>query len=194
MILAPNFVNQLTVIEALAKNIPLTHKLYVKEHPTMIGRRPRGFYQEIKRFPNVRLISASENSFRLIRGASLISVITGTVGWEAIMMGKPVITFGDCFYAHLGFSESCSDLNQLARQIRHLLYERGFVSQETHRKRLLLFLTALFEHSFSFQIKALWPEKPFQPNHLPPESVKAAQTIADQLAKAINTYYAEYVS
>lgn len=191
MIFAPNFVNQLAVVEALAKNIPMTHKLYVKEHPTMLGRRPRGFYEEINRFPNVRLISAGEDNFRLIRHADLVAVITGTAGWEAIVMGRPVITFGDCFYADLGFSERCSDFNQLGHQIRRLLFERGEIDQKAHKQRLLLLLTAVFEQSFSLSVQTLWPKKALQLGRLGETELMTAHTIADHLAEAIVTFYAE---
>jgi hypothetical protein len=190
MILAPNFVNQLVVVEALAKNIPLTHKLYVKEHPTMLGRRPRGFYEEIGQYPNVRLIQAGEDNSRLIRHADLVTVITGTSGWEAILMERPVITFGDCFYADLGFSERCSDFNQLGQQIRHLLFERDELGQEMHVRRLLLFLTAVFEESFPLSEHILWPQRPLRPDQLGELELNTARTIADQLATAISNFNA----
>lgn len=185
MVQAPNFVNQLLIIEALSKNIPITHKLYVKEHPIMGGRRPIGFYKEINRFPNVRLLKANEDNYSLIRNADLVAVITGTTGWEAIMMGRPVITFGECFYVNLGFSERCSDFNQLGQLIHRLLYDRDRPNPKTREKRIKLFLAALYELSFPLSDKALWPSKPLQPGGLGQTEQITARVIAEQLASAI---------
>ena len=187
MILAPNFVDQLAVIEALAKNVPFTHKLYVKEHPSMLGRRPRGFYSEVKKYPNVRLLDTSESSHRLIRNADLVAVITGTVGWEGILMGKPVITFGQAYYGALGLSERCSDLSKLGLQIRRLIYEGG---ERTNRERVLLFLTALFERSFPLSTHVMW-RKVLEPGQLSEEDLATAGTVADELAAAIERVLTE---
>jgi len=187
MILAPNFVDQLSVIEALAKNLPFTHKLYVKEHPSMLGRRPRGFYTAIKKYPNVRLLSSAENSLRLTRNADLVAVITGTAGWEGILMGKPVITFGQAFYTPLGFSERCSDLSKLGLQIRRLIFEP---KESADRERVMLFLTALFERSFPLSTYIVWREL-LQPGELSDEDLETAGTIADQLAMTIEEVMAE---
>jgi hypothetical protein len=186
MILAPNFVNQLTIIEALAKNIPLTHKLYVKEHPSMIGRRPRSFYKEVTQYPNVRLISYAENSMRLSRHADLITVITGTAGWEAILMGQPVMTFGRSFYTALGASEQCSDFNQLGDQIRRLIFED---TEQVDQERIMLFLTALFESSFSLSTHIMW-KKNLRPGKLDDEALTTAHKLADHLAATIECFYA----
>lgn len=190
MILAPNFVNQLTVVEALAKNIPLTHKLYVKEHPSMIGRRPHGFYETIKKYPNVRLISSAENSLNLTRYADLVTVITGTAGWEAILMGKPVLTFGESYYTALGASQKCSDLDLLGDQIHRLIFDK---TDQVEESRILLFLTALFECSFPLSTKVLW-YKQLQPGQIDDEALKVAHKIADQLAATIESFYAQDAS
>jgi hypothetical protein len=90
MVLSPAFTDQNALIDLLASRIPLTHKLYVKEHPTMIGRRPRGFYERIRRHANVRLLNPLFDSMTLTRRADLLASITGTAAWEAILMGRPV--------------------------------------------------------------------------------------------------------
>jgi len=187
MILAPNFVNQKTVIEALAKNIPMTHKLYVKEHPAMVGRRPRGFYEAVKEYPHVRLISSAESSMNLARHADLVAVITGTAGCEAIMMGRPVITFGRSFYTALGIAERCSDFHQLGEQVRRLIYEGN---RKWDRERILLFLTALFEQSFSLSTRGVWP-RDSGPGQLGDEAMSMAHSIAEHLAQAIESFHAD---
>ena len=109
MVLAPDFTDQLALIDRLAMRIPLSHKLYVKEHPTMIGRRPVGFYDRIRRHVNVRLINPLVDSMELTRRADLLASITGTAAWEAILMGRPVLMFGESYFSHLGLCHRLTD-------------------------------------------------------------------------------------
>jgi hypothetical protein len=98
LVLAPYFLNQLALIEDLAKSLPAGFRLYVKEHVVSRGRWPISFYESIRRVPGVRLLSHAEDGIALIRGASAVAVITGTMGWEGLLLDKPVITFGRVFY------------------------------------------------------------------------------------------------
>ncbi len=45
------FVNQLDLIEKIAKSLPCDYKLYVKEHRRNYSKRPSGFHKEIKKYP-----------------------------------------------------------------------------------------------------------------------------------------------
>lgn len=98
LILAPYAVNQIAVIENLAKTLPVDHVLVVKEHKASLGRRPFGYYAAIRRLPNVRLVSPYLDSHTLIQRSSAVCVISSTVGWEALLYEKPVITLGDVCY------------------------------------------------------------------------------------------------
>jgi hypothetical protein len=98
LIVAPYTVNQIAVIENLAKTLPIDHILYVKEHKASLGRRPLGYYNAIRSIPNVRLISPYVDSHDLIKRSSAVCVISSTVGWEAILYEKPVITLGEVCY------------------------------------------------------------------------------------------------
>jgi hypothetical protein len=98
LILAPYAVNQIAVIENLAKTLPIDHVLCVKEHKASLGRRPLGYYAAIRRLPNVRLVSPYLDSHELVKRSSAVCVISSTVGWEAILYEKPVVTIGDVCY------------------------------------------------------------------------------------------------
>ena len=49
LLYAPFATNQINIIKNIASSLPLHYKLYVKEHPSMMGYRPRRFYKEIKK-------------------------------------------------------------------------------------------------------------------------------------------------
>lgn len=75
--------------------------LYVKEHTSMIGRRPDSFYAALSRRYNVRLIHPSVDTFDLIKNAKATLTVTGTPAWEAFLLGKPSIVLGDVFFENL---------------------------------------------------------------------------------------------
>ena len=138
LILAPYYVNQIATIENIAKAIPSGALLYVKEHISSFGRRPLSYYRRIKRISNVRLLSPFEDSHRLIRNALASIVLSSTVGWEALLYGKPVIALGDAFY-------NCSGLTYTAKHVGDIpaLTERYVLNHRPDEESLLRFVVAL---------------------------------------------------
>lgn len=98
LVLGPYAVNQVAVVENIAKTLPIDHRLYVKEHKACLGRRETGYYRRLREIPNVRLISPHADSHDLIKQSSAVCVISSTVGWEALLYEKPVVSIGDVFY------------------------------------------------------------------------------------------------
>ncbi len=92
------YVNQIEVIRWLAMSLPADMMLVVKEHPWMVGKRTMGAYRKILNIPRVRFADPARDARGLIQGAAMVGVITGSVALEAAMLGKPVLTFGDCPY------------------------------------------------------------------------------------------------
>jgi len=92
------YVDQIALLQDISKSLPIGYRLYVKEHVSSKGRRPIEFYNAIRNIPAVRLLGPDEDTWSLIRGAGALAVITGTMGWEGALFGKPVISFGDVFY------------------------------------------------------------------------------------------------
>ncbi|MBL77066.1 MAG: hypothetical protein CL763_09125 [Chloroflexi bacterium] len=101
--LAPFYTNQITVIENIAKALPIEYKLYVKEHPLMYARswRDIAIYRTLMNMPNVRLIHPSFSSDELIKKSKLVMTISGTASIEAGFHNKPSIVFSDNTFSHL---------------------------------------------------------------------------------------------
>ena len=111
--IAPFYTDQLMVIRAIAQSLPLHYKLYIKEHPMMLNKRKRSYYKELLKIPNVVLVDTNLKSFDLTVQSKLVITITGTVGWEAALLGKPVITFGNIFYNNAPSVKKCHGLEDL---------------------------------------------------------------------------------
>jgi hypothetical protein len=88
-------------ISYLSKHIPSDCQLYVKDHVSMWGRRPAYFYQNLSMLYNVKIIDPAVSTFDLIKAARATLTVTGTAGWEAYLIGRPVVVLGDVFYNFL---------------------------------------------------------------------------------------------
>lgn len=154
---APMWVDQRIIIEALSKSIPVDWIIYVKEHPQNLICRARelGFYDELKKYPNVRLIKPDSNFFDAIKNAQLIVNTTGTTGWQAIQYNKPLINFAENFYDMLDLSVYCSDIERLSVEIHRAVELSQEASEEERRRRIACLLTALRKHS-------LWVDHPWK--------------------------------
>ncbi len=95
---APFYRDQLYLLENIAMCMPIEYKLYVKEHPGSIGIRSVKYYKRLRKITRVKLIKTDTDSYTLIDNSTVITTITGTAGWEGLMCGKPVVTFGHRFY------------------------------------------------------------------------------------------------
>lgn len=152
MVLAPMHVNQIHVIEALSKSIPLSWNLLVKEHLPMIGKRPAGFYDQLLRIPGVYLLQPWENNFDLIQNSRVVCTITGTAGWESLVLGKPTVVLGNAPYTVLEEGMVlCPDLSRLPQAIQTALS-----IQPADPQRILLYAAAIFRLSFPFPSNLLW--------------------------------------
>ncbi|MCC6217539.1 MAG: hypothetical protein IT376_21960 [Polyangiaceae bacterium] len=98
LVQAPYYLDQAALIEDLAKSLPAGHRLWVKDHLSNRGRRPLAELRRIRDTFGVRLLGPDVDGWELVRGAAAVAVITGTMGWEGLLLGKPVVTFGDVFY------------------------------------------------------------------------------------------------
>ncbi len=98
--LAGPWVDQELIVGLLADCLPEGVELYVKEHPKQtILSRGLGYYSRLTGRRNVHLVSRDTDSFVLTDHALAVATCTGTAGWEALIRGKPVLVFGDIFYA-----------------------------------------------------------------------------------------------
>ena len=93
-VLSPEHSNQYATVLELALSLPSDALLVVKEHPYQIGRRPAHYYEDLLELPNLVMVHPDEPSLELIRRVALVCVITGSAGYEAAVLGKPVVHFG----------------------------------------------------------------------------------------------------
>lgn len=99
MVRAPFFMDLPTVVRNCAKCLPAGMKLYVKEHPNMVGVRDSSFYDELRRLPHVRVISPSVNSTDVLEHAEVTISINSSVGLQSLIHEVPVVTLSNPNYS-----------------------------------------------------------------------------------------------
>lgn len=100
------FEDQLLVLEILHESLPKGWIIIVKEHPRQFQKhdfqkhsfRSLEFYRKIASFSSVYLCPMHIPQGELIEGAQLTATITGTGGWESLMVNKPTFIFGNAWY------------------------------------------------------------------------------------------------
>jgi hypothetical protein len=101
--------DQTLIVDLLAAMLPPGWKLYIKEHPWQLqsfGRgemqRSEAFYTSITRHANVVLLTRDADTSLMVQGARAVATVTGSVGWEALCTGVPVLLFGAAWYRDCG--------------------------------------------------------------------------------------------
>ena len=123
-----HYANQLFAIRELALGAPPGWKVLVKEHPFTFENEfsPRyrniELYQAIEAMEGVQLMSLEYDPYTLIDKSQAVATLTGTVGFQAICRGRPVIAFGYAAY-HAAYGVVSPghdfDLKQYLRKINN---------------------------------------------------------------------------
>ncbi len=153
LLLSPFYFDQIELIKYIARSLPLEYKLYVKEHPAMVSKRARSYYKKLLKIPNVRLIHHKTPGFEILKHAKLVTAITGTTGWEAGLVGVPVVSFGEVFYNALSFVKRVHNIEELPQVIRQQLFHFHY-----DEKEMADFVAAVLAESVPFDFSKLWYE------------------------------------
>ena len=119
--LVPHCADQVALVRQVAGTLPEGIDLVVKEHPLSIGRNRLQMLAALKRIPNVRLVEPHVSSVKLARGARAVVVISSTVGLEALLANRPVLTLGKPFYAGYGVTIDVDDFYDLPDALTDVL-------------------------------------------------------------------------
>ena len=117
------FRNQIETVRNIAASLPVGWKLVVKEHPNSMGYRSQGYYRKLREIPNVELLGPTVDTNEVVAGSDLVFVVFGTIGLEAVMKEKPVITFCETPYGSFPdyMVRFVDNLSILSSEIRDLL-------------------------------------------------------------------------
>ena len=148
---SPFYKDQLWLAKQIANSLPVYYKLYIKEHPAMVGFRPRKYYEELKKIPNVKLIHPALVSFNLTINAKIVLTPAGTAAWEAALFKIPAVTFGNAFFNVLSSIKQCRAIGDLSQIISGQLYNFHYSEEE-----IVDLLTAIFKGTVELDLVKIW--------------------------------------
>ena len=117
----PHCRDQVSLVEQVADALPVGYDVVLKEHPMSIGRNSIRLLRRLRRRQNVRLVQPYTSTHELIRESAAVAVISSTVGLEALLYEKPVLTLGDPFYAGFGVTVDIDSFAEIAERVPELL-------------------------------------------------------------------------
>lgn len=149
--LSPEYFTQMSCIATVARDLPAGVVLAVKETFAGIGRRPAEFYRQIDEFKNVVLVDTLELGLDVVKEAAAVATITGTGGFEAAILGKPVISFGrHNQYGILEHVHVVEDERHLKEKLADAVETRSR-RRENRERQGRRFLAALLRVSFDLE-------------------------------------------
>jgi hypothetical protein len=132
----PHCYDQASIIEQVAEALPHGVEIVLKEHPMSVGRNRLAMLRRLKRIPNARLVKPHTSSHDLMRRAEAVIVISSTVGLEALLYGRPVLTLGQPFYSGYGVTVDVDSFREIREAVPAVL------RSQPDRERILRFLGA----------------------------------------------------
>ena len=150
---APLFTNLFELIRQIAISLPSELTLVVKEHPFMLGRRKVKYYEKLQSLPNVKLVNSSILTNEIINNdkCELVTVVSGTSGFEAALLGKKVIQFSDAFYKVLPNVKILTDITKFTEEYKKM---KSFNEEITIKT-----LSKLYENSFELSYSLAYRKK-----------------------------------
>jgi len=136
--------NQIEAIRLFSHNLPVGLKLVLKEHPWAIGKRPLSYYRKLLEIPNVMIAHPSLKSRELISNARIVTIIASSIGFEALILKKPVVVLGRTPFNFLPVSmiRDADNPDNLGYEIRDLLEHYKY-----NEAALLSYISAVIKES-----------------------------------------------
>jgi hypothetical protein len=111
--------NQFALVENLLKCLPENQFLVVKEHPAQAGFLMQKSWRKLKkRFPNLKLVKAEVSSKDIILRSKVVVTLVSTAGFEAVLLGKPVIVLGKIYFDFFEGVNYCATFEEVYELLR----------------------------------------------------------------------------
>jgi hypothetical protein len=113
--------NQYYAVELVCSTLPAGYRLLVQEHPRNAGRRPDRYHRDMSRLPNVVLVDPSDDAGKYLTHAALVITDDAPAGWQAFLLGRPVIALADNACAEAGLVHRVRNPEELASTVVDIL-------------------------------------------------------------------------
>ncbi|WP_081136819.1 capsular polysaccharide biosynthesis protein [Halomonas sp. BC2] len=108
--------------------------VYIKTHPEVSAGAKQGYLSSWPDHPRIEMLRQAVNPVSLVKQMDRVYVVTSTLGFEALLEGKPVSVFGMPWYAGWGATD---DRQQNNRRTRVRTVKELFAAAYWHYTRYL---------------------------------------------------------
>ena len=123
--------DQYDLIREVSRALPSDVCLYVKPHPHYSGIDVTfSNLSKIRSLRNVKVIKPDTPTVDLIKQSKAVITVNSTTGFEALILGIPVVTFGHDFYCKEPFCYVVRDRNAMAQTFTDALSGRHAPKRE----------------------------------------------------------------
>jgi hypothetical protein len=119
--LRPHCADQEALIARLVAALPAGVQVVVKEHPMSIGRNSIRMLRRLAGDERIRVVDPYTSSLELVRRSIGVATVSSTVGLEALLYEKPVLTLGRPFYSGYGLTLDADGAEGIQERAAELL-------------------------------------------------------------------------
>ena len=120
--MAEAFVDQYLMAKIILATFPEDVHIYIKEHPNQtVGGRPSHYYKLFPASTRVTFIATDFSSKTLQEHSLAIATVVGTVGFEALWLGKPSLVFGNAYYRNAPGAFHVSTIEEASHAAQQIL-------------------------------------------------------------------------
>jgi len=145
---ATGYLNQQGIAQALSAALPAGFKLVIKDHPRSEGINPPEYYSKLLELPNIIVMHPTFSNAHIFAKTALVVTIAGTLGFQRLIQGKPVVMFGRKFYECIEGVIRVSDMNDLPYMMKKILVQNEVPDSEIIRKSVYCFIGALLKNRY----------------------------------------------
>jgi capsular polysaccharide export protein len=80
-------------------------QIWIKTHPDVVSGKKQGYFGKGLHHPRVRVLAEDISPLSLLEQVDKVYVVTSQMGFEALMLRKPVVCFGQPWYAGWGLTD-----------------------------------------------------------------------------------------
>lgn len=82
------------------------HEIWIKTHPDVLTGKKKGYFSEAAiLYPHIKFIIDNVAPLSLLKHVDKVYTVTSHMGFEALLLGKEVVTYGQPWYAGWGLTD-----------------------------------------------------------------------------------------
>ncbi len=175
--MSPLDFSQLSTIASVSRDLPPDCIFLIKENFIGMGRRPKDFYKQILSFKNVVMLDPSMKGVQIVQKSDLVVTMTGTIGFEGAVFGKPVLSIGKHnfynFIDHVFCVERAEDQGRLIREALSSKFDSAKAEKDGKK-----FLQAVIDISYDLENESVYDQHGFSDKALMKSLIKLEESFS----------------